>query len=198
MSIIIDPSPYAHVADVITSRRTVKAFTGRPIEHDTLTELIDLAIWAPNHRLTNPWRFAILEQPAIRRLGDFLASEPAIAAVPDPAKGRAKLAKLLERLPGLGALIQVTWIRNNDPSSDLEDHAAASAAVQNLLLGATAMGLASFWSTTPALGHPATLRWCGLDPDKQGFLGAIWLGYASDEPPPPPPRKPVDEVSHFV
>src|SRR3954462_3267518 len=112
------------VADCIRTRRTVKSFTGEAVPRARLEHWLELACWAPTHRLTQPWRFAVLAQPAIARLGAFLQAEPAIAAVPDPAKGAAKLAKLLERLPTLGALVQVTWIRAADPGIDLEEHAA--------------------------------------------------------------------------
>ncbi len=170
----------------IRSRRTVKAFTGAAIDRATLTQLLDLARWAPTHRLTQPWRFAVLDRPAIARLGTFLLATPAIAAVPDAAKGAAKLAKLLERLPTLGAMIQATWVRDADPERDHEEHAAAAAAVQNLLLGATALGLGSFWSTNPALGHAEVLHWTGADPAREGFIGSLWLGIAADVPPAPP------------
>ncbi len=163
----------------IRTRRTVKDFTGAALDRPTLDHLLELVRWAPTHRLTQPWRCAVLDQAAIRRLAAFMQGEPAIAAVPDPAKGAAKLAKLLERLPTLGALIQVTWVRDANPALDLEEHAAASAALQNLLLGATALGLGSFWSTNPALGHPKTLAWCGADPTREGFLGSLWLGVSA-------------------
>jgi nitroreductase len=178
----------ATIADCIRTRRTVKAFTGEAVPRAQLERWLELACWAPTHRLTQPWRFAVLDQPAIARLGGFLQGEPAIAAVPDPAKGAAKLAKLRERLPTLGALVQVGWKRDADPAIDLEEHAAASAAVQNLLLAAHADGWAAFWSTNPALGHPATLRWCGLDPASEGFVASLWLGRATPPLPPAPPR----------
>lgn len=174
------------VAHCIRTRRTVKAYTGEPVPRALLERWLDLACWAPTHRLTQPWRFAVLDRPAIVRLGDYLRSEPVIAAVPDPAKGAAKLAKLLGHLPTLGALVQVTWVRDADTVIDLEEHAAASAAVQNLLLAAHADGWAGFWSTNPALGHAKTLAWCGLDPAAQGFLGSIWLGRPSQIPNAPP------------
>ncbi len=174
----------------IRTRRTGKDFTGAAIARPVLEHLLELAHLAPTHRLTQPWRFAVLDQPAIARLEQFLVATPAIAAVPDPAKGAAKLAKLRERLPTLGALISVTWVRDPNPEIDLEEHAAASAAVQNLLLGATALGLGSFWSTNPALGHPETLRWTGADPAREGFLGSLWLGISSSTPV-APPRAPL-------
>jgi len=180
----------------IRSRRTVKDFTGVPVSRAVLNELCELAAWAPTHRMTQPWRFAVLDQPAIARLGVYMQATPAIAAVPDPAKGAAKLAKLVERLPSLGALIQVTWVRDADPAINLEEHAAASAAVQNLLLAATAAGLGSFWSTNPALSHPLTQAWCGSDPASEDFLGSLWLGTAAAQPP-APTRRPITSFVRY-
>ena len=109
----------------------------------------------------------------------------------------AKLGKLFDRLPQAGALIQVAWVRDADPAIDLEDHAAVSAAVEHILLGAQAQGLASYWATTAALGHPATLAWCGFDPAREAHLGCIWLGTAAESPP-APPRRPLSQVARFL
>lgn len=185
------------VERVMVGRRTVKSFTGAAVDRATLDRLLTLALWAPNHRLHQPWRFAVLDRAAITRLSDFLRGEPAIAAWPDPAKAQAKLSKLFERLPQAGALIQVTWVRDADPAIDLEDHAATAAAVEHILLGAAAAGLAGYWSTTAALAHPATLRWCGFDPARETHLGCLWLGTAA-ETPPIPLRRPLAEVARFL
>lgn len=190
-------SDIAVVERVIAARRTVKAFTGAAVERATIERLLALAAWAPNHRMHQPWRFAVLDQPAIARLGAFLRGEPAIAAWPDPAKAQAKLGKLLDRLPQAGALIQVCWVRHADPAIDLEDHAAAAAAVEHILLGAQALGLAGYWATTAALAHPATLRWCGFDPQREAHLGCLWIGVAAEHPA-PPARRPLAEVARFL
>lgn len=185
------------VADCIRTRRTVKDYTGEAVPRTLLERWLELACWAPTHRLTQPWRFAVLEQPAIVRLSEFLRGEPVIAAVPDPAKGAAKLAKLLDRLPTLGAMIQVTWVRDANPAIDLEEHAAAAAAVQNLLLALHADGWAGFWSTNPALGHERTMTWCGLDPRTQGFIGSVWIGRGARVPE-APPRVPSSQRIQWV
>lgn len=185
------------VRTAIRSRRTVKAFAGAPLDRARVEALVEAACWAPTHRCAQPWRFRLLDREGIARLAAFLRATPAIAAVPDPAKGAAKLAKLLDRLDGVGAVVMAGWERAADPAIDLEDHAAAAAAVQNLLLAAQADALGSFWSTNPALSHPLTLAWCGLDPARHGFLGAIWLGVA-DEQPDAPPRRPLAAVAGWV
>ncbi|MBA3709786.1 MAG: nitroreductase family protein [Planctomycetes bacterium] len=185
------------VSRAIHARRTHKAFTGAAVDRATVELILENARWAPNHRLSQPWRFHALDQAAIRRLMAFLVATPGIAAVPDPAKGSAKLAKLLDRLPSAGALVQVTWVRASDPRIDLEDHAAVAAAIQNALLAATALGIATYWSTSAALVHPDTLRWCGVDTATQGAIGCIWLGHAK-EVPPIPPRRGLNEVLYWV
>ncbi len=197
MALTIRPSPFGVVSEVVCERRTRKTFTGSAIARATIEQLLELARWAPTHRMHQPWRFVVLDQPAIRRLTAFLIATPTVASTPDPQKAQAKLAKLLDRLPSAGALVQTTWVRHPDLAIDLEDHAAAAAAVQNLLLGATALGVASYWSTTAALAHPDTLRWCGIDPAREGHLGCIWLGESVDEVP-VPPRKPLVEIARFL
>lgn len=185
------------VATAIRARRTVKDFTGAALPRADVERLLDLANQAPTHRLTQPWRFYALDQAGIVRLAAHLLAEPAIAAVPDPAKGAAKLATLLKRLPTLGAMVLVTWVRDPAPAIDLEDHAAASAAVQNLLLAATAADIGSFWSTNPALSHPLTAAWCGADPARETTLAVVWLGRSAAMPP-APPRKPLAERLRWV
>jgi nitroreductase len=184
----------ADTATLIRSRRTHKDFGGAPIDRAVLDGILELARWAPTHRLTQPWRFYVLDMPAIKRLMEFLRSQPQIAAVPDPEKGAAKMTKLLSRLPTVGALVQATWVRHAKPDIDGEDRAAAAAAIQNILLSATAAGLATYWSTNPALVHPDTLRWCGIDQETEGSLGCLWLGSYVNTPPTPPRHQIADYV----
>ncbi len=56
------------VDEAIRSRRTHKAYRPEPVDRETLDELLDLARWAPNHHLTNPWRFRVLGPGALERL----------------------------------------------------------------------------------------------------------------------------------
>lgn len=162
----------------IRSRRTVKAFTGQALDRAQVEALLELATWAPNHRRSQPWRFHACDQTATRALGERLATDPALATVLEPRKA----AKIRDLLHGAGALILVTWVRHPDPVIDREDLAATAAAVQNLLVAATAAGLGSFWSTNPGLAHVSVLGGCGIPIAQLGFVGAIILGYAAESP----------------
>jgi nitroreductase len=183
-------------ATLMRARRTVKAFTGQPIDRRTIESLLELALWAPTHRMTEPWRFYALDQPAVAALGRYLRGEPAICDAPDRGKAAASLAKLMERLPGAGAMVLVTWMRDPNPALDLEEHAAAAAAVQNLLLAATAAQLGTYWSTSGPFMHPLTARWCGAGM-QEGVLGMIWFGHPAVKPP-VPARRPLTERLRWV
>src|SRR3954453_13689151 len=67
----------------IRGRRTHKAYGREPVDRATLEELFDLARWAPNHHLTNPWRFRVLGPAALARLKE--AAGPEAAAKRDRA-----------------------------------------------------------------------------------------------------------------
>ena len=111
------------VEEAIRERRTHKVFGTEPVDRAALDELLELARWAPNHHLTNPWRFRVLGPESLARLKE--------AAGPDAA-GK------LDRAP---TLVAATVLRHEDPVQDEEDLCAAACAAYAILLGAHARGL---------------------------------------------------------
>ena len=148
-----------HVAEAIRSRRTIKAYAPEPLAREVLDELFDLARWAPNHHLTQPWRFRVLGSGALGRLKR--------AAGPEAA------AKL-DRAP---TLIVSTAKLSGDPVQDEEDLHATACATYIVLLGAHARGLAGYWRTPEVLRRPEGRAACGLSDDER-FVGLIHLGEA--------------------
>ena len=127
---------------------------------DVIAELCGLATWAPNHKKTWPWRFAVFTGEGRSRLGDTMADEMERVDFGDDVK-RAKTRTKYLRTPV--TLVVGCAPHDNEMLHD-ENRDAVAAGIQNLLLGATALGLASFWST-PALTQPApVLELCGFDP----------------------------------
>src|SRR5581483_11126267 len=121
------------VEAAIRTRRTHKQYGPRPLDEETVRGLVELARWAPNHKLTNPWRFRLLG-PETRERVDALLPEQEVAK--------------LRRAP---TLLLVTTAPSDDPVLAREDVQATAAAVYALLLGATARGLASYWRTPACL-----------------------------------------------
>jgi nitroreductase len=147
----------------VRTRRTHKAFAPEPIDRDTLAELLDLARWAPNHHLTNPWRFRVLGPGALERLKT--------AAGPEAA------AKL-DRAPTLVVASYVT--SPDDPVQDEEDLCAAACAAYVVLLAAHGRGLAGYWRTPAVLREAAGRAAVGL-PAGERALGLLHLGRPRQE-----------------
>lgn len=158
----------------IRTRRTHKAFGPDPVPDDVLDELLELARWAPNHHVTNPWRFRIVgphARAALKR-----------AAGPD---GAAKL----DRAP---TLVVATCVRSEDPVTDEEDLCATACAVYAVLLAAHARGFAGYWRTPGVLRTPAGRAAVGIGEDER-FVALIHLGPGRQERE-PPERAPADQV----
>ena len=87
--------------DAIRGRRTHKAYGSEPVDRATLEELFELARWAPNHHLTNPWRFRVLGPQALARLKDAAGPEAAAQARPRADPDR-RLGRAVRGGPGAG------------------------------------------------------------------------------------------------
>jgi len=166
------------VEQAIRERRTHKAFFPEPVPRAELEELLELARWAPNHHLTNPWRFRVLGPAALDRLK--------AAAGPEAA------AKL-DRAP---TLVAATVVRSEDPVRDEEDLCAAACATYAILLGAHARGLAGYWRTPGVLRTEAGRAALGIGPDER-FVALIHLGRARQGKE-APERAPARDVVSFL
>jgi nitroreductase len=162
------------VETAIRARRTHKQYGPDPVDEEVVRELVELARWAPNHKLTNPWRFRLLG-PETRARVDELVSEQEVAK--------------LRRAP---TLVLVTAVPSDDPVLATEDVQATAAAVYALLLAATARGLASYWRTPACLDEPAVRAALGLA-DREVIVSLVHLGDPASDPP-PKERAPVDDV----
>ena len=148
----------------------------REVPLDLITELCGLATWAPNHKKTWPWRFAVFTGAGRAHLGDTMADEMERVAFGDDVK-RAKTRVKYLRTP---AILVVGCAPDVNAMLHAENRDAVAAGIQNALLGATTLGLASFWST-PALTQPeSVLDLCGFEPDDR-LVGIIYLGWATQD-----------------
>lgn len=181
---------FEHLADLVRTRRTsMLVEPDREVPADVVESLCDLAIWAPNHKRTWPWRFALFTGDGRARLGATMADEMERAGFGDDAK-RAKTRTKYLRTP---ATLVVGCAPHDNEMLHAENRDAVAAGIQNLLLGATALGLASFWSSPALEQPPAVLGLCGFEPDDR-IVGIIYLGWAAQ--PCPVPERPGARVIH--
>jgi nitroreductase len=166
------------VEEAIRTRRTHKAYRGEPVDRGVVAELLDLARWAPNHNLTNPWRFRVVGPDALERLKE--------AAGPESA-GK------LDRAP---TLVVVSCVQSEDEVQNEEDLHAAGVAAYIVLLAAHARGLAGYWRTPDVLRTPEGRAAVGLT-ENERFVGLIHLGDPVQEQS-PPERAPFEQVVEFL
>lgn len=141
-------------------------------EH-VVRSLCELAAWAPNHKRTWPWKFALFTAQGRARLGEAMVTDMIDADVGDEAK-RTKTAGKYLRTP---ATLVVGCAAHDNEMLHVENRDAVAAGIQNLLLGATTLGLASFWSTPAITSPPTVLDLCGFEPDDR-IAGIVYLGWA--------------------
>ncbi len=115
-------SPSTGVLDVIRSRRSVPRLKPDPVPHELITQLIDAAVWAPNHKLTEPWKFYVLEGASKRRFAetrrDFRRTQ---LPNPDAAEVQPALEKVYRDTAETPVIIVVTSHVADDPEQREED-----------------------------------------------------------------------------
>jgi nitroreductase len=166
------------ITEAIRTRRTHKAFKPEPVEAAVLDELLELARWAPNHNLTNPWRFRVVGPRTLERLKR--------AAGPEAA-GK------LERAP---TLVVCSCALEGDRIRDEEDLHATACAAYIVLLAAHGRGLAGYWRTPAVMRTPAGRAAVGLGDDER-FVSLIHLGHPVQGKE-PPERAAVGDVVTYL
>jgi nitroreductase len=163
------------LSELVRARRTTKVFGSEPLDRRTIEDLLELARWAPNHHLTNPWRFSVLGPQALTRLKQAAGAQ-------DAAK--------LDRAPTLIAVGAAQGA--GDAVQDEEDLLAAGCAAFLVLLGAQERGLASYWRT-PAVLRTDAGRAALRVPDDVRLIGLLHLGLRRQDQP-APERAPLADV----
>jgi nitroreductase len=162
------------------TRRTVKPGQmdkAGDVPDAVLRDILEDAIWAPTHGLTQPWRFHVFVGAARERLAEGL--ESLYDRVTPPTERREdKRSKLRANVLTAPVIIAVAArIDPAGPITELDEIAATSCAVQNILLSAHQRGLGSFWATSPVACTVEFAKWLGLDASHR-CLGLVYVGHA--------------------
>ena len=152
--------------EAIRTRRTHKAYRPEPVGAAILDELFELANWAPNHHLTQPWRFRIVGPATLERL---------------KAAAGQEAASKLDRAPTLVACSAVSC---GDERTDEEDLLATACAAYIVLLAAHGRGLAGYWRTPGVLWTDAGREALAI-PATERLVGLLHLGRPIQEQRPP-------------
>ena len=186
------PETGVSVYEAIHNRRMNNDFSDAVPDRDALRRMLDAAVWAPNHRLTNPWRFYVLEKGGEKRAQVAqLAYDNLFARSGNEEHADGSRQRVLDA----PALIYVYSVPADSEEMTQENYAAACCAVQNLLLAAVAEGLAGDWSTGNVVRHPQLAETLGAESDWT-MVGALFIGQPSR--PSASVRAPADEVTAWL
>lgn len=167
------------VSEAIATRQSVNRVKQDAVPRESLEQILDSAVHAPNHKITEPWRFHVFTGKgrgdlarARAKLAEIMADEE--GEEPDLAAGRvSRERKKAFRAP---AVIAVISRAGRDEVETLENYAACSAAIQNMQLTAHALGLASIWRTGPVAYYPFMRDFLGLE-DGDKIAAYLYVGY---------------------
>ena len=183
---------------IITGRRSIKpaVFNGKKIADHQIRQLLDLANWAPTHGFTEPWRFIVYSGEAVQQFSHRHAGLYRQGTTPEKFNA-GKYEKQKHNGDNASHLILVYMQRgDNSNITVLEEICATAAAVQNILLGAEALGIAVLWSTGGMVMHSLMKTSLGLR-EEDIIIGQLFLGY-TDEPSKPGRRVPVETKTTWI
>jgi nitroreductase len=176
--------------EVLRSRRTVGVYQPGCPPREMIFAALDLAVWAPNHRKTEPWRFTLLGPNAVREI--VALNSELVAAKKGPELAEKK-RRQWSAVPGW---LLATCIKSANLEEHEEDYAACCCAVQNLMLALWSRGIGSKWSTGSVTQHPRFAEIAKFDAATERIVGLIWYGYPDILP--EQSRRPVADVLREV
>ena len=171
--------------DAIQRRTSVRRFRPDLVPRETLARLLECAVRAPNHKLTEPWRFAVVTGPARGRYSD-----------PESDEARAAADKVRRETEETPAFVVVMCAQHPDDRIREEDYAAAMMATENLMIAAESLGLGTYLKTGGIMQDPDLAALVGLEP---GFrvVGVVSVGYPV-EAEAPRRRRPAEALTRWV
>ena len=178
------PSTPVSVYDAIFRRRHVKEFTTDEVSREKLERLFSAAVWAPNHRLTEPTRFfAVRKDSPMRTKIAEIAWQSAYDGVTNPNTEQKQRSAddLRDRVVTAPAMVYVYSVKGLVEEITRENYAASCIAVHNMALAAVAEGLSLGWSTGRLTKLPGLADILGANEDWM-MVGVVFIGKAAEEP----------------
>jgi len=181
----------------INKRTSVRHFRSEPVPRHVVERLLECAVRAPNHKLTEPWRFAVLAGPARDQYAEIRARHR-LNRYADPATPEAQAGADKVRRESLETPVYIVTMAAVNPDEIIreEDYAATMMAVANLMIAAESLGLGTFLKSGGVMQDPELLELSRV-PDKYRIVALVSLGYPAEQAA-PRRRKPAAELTRWV
>lgn len=169
------------IPEIIQDRRSIRRFTDRQVSRHEIETLLDAAVLAPNHRLTQPWRFYVLG-PESRYAYGLAVGERKARKVPDPEAGRTLRDTVAVEHRDLPCMIALAVLQSDNPESREEDYAAAMMAVANIALTAVSLRLGTHIKTGGVMSDAAARAAAGVG-EGERIVAIVNVGEPAELPP---------------
>lgn len=176
-------SPIVMPVDVaIRMRRSVTRMKPDPVPLKAIERMLDAAVWAPNHHLTQPWEFVVLVGDARRRLAEIRREfRRRLFKNPGALEVQPALQKVYNDTLATPVIVAVTTSAPDDPDLRDDDYGATMCAIQNMMLVATGLGLGTYLRTGGLIHFPPLREFLGVPEDRR-IAGIVYVGYADHIP----------------
>ena len=168
-----------NIIEAIKTRRTIYDFLPDRVPDPLLSQILETGIYAPNHKLTEPWRFTVIGRMTQSAIAEIHASAECAALAPEQAA--AKKQQLIDKLMAKPTIVVASCVKSEDPQRQIEDLLAVGCAIQNIQLAAWANGVGCQWGTGKITRSPEVIEQLGIA-DNSIVVGFIYLGYPTDIP----------------
>lgn len=189
--------------DLIRARRTTYKFLSKDthsVSQTAIKNCLEAAIWAPNHKLTQPWRFWELGPQAQQVFAEIYAENRAQKKAKNCPEQKSKCYQdALQKFMNIPKVILIGQTLHRDKIIQKEDYAACACAVQNFQLMAWQQNYGVQWSTGPIIDDSRSYQFLKIDSQTTQLIGALYMGQPDpDNLPKAPKRKPVEGISESL
>ncbi|MEX2526722.1 MAG: nitroreductase [Gemmatimonadota bacterium] len=164
----------------ISARRSVKVFAPEPVTREQISTLLETVVAAPNHRMTEPWRFVVVGPEARETYASIVADRKA-AKCDDEAQAELVRQKAVANATSIPWTIAVIQLLAQDSAVREEDYATVYMGIQNLLLAAVAMGLGTHVKTGGIMDDPRIRTLLGMEGDER-IVALVQVGFPEAVP----------------
>lgn len=177
------------ILELIKGRRTIHSYTKGQVPYEVIQSSIEAATYAPNHKLTFPWRFILIGQNTRKKLLELSLN----LKMKKEALSEVKKKAIENKFNEPASLIVVGIKKSESTLQEEEDYASLACGLQNMFLYLWEKGFGSKWSTGEATRDRKTYEILDLDPSQFKLCGFIWVGVA-DKVPTKPERPPLSKL----
>jgi len=183
---------------LMRSRRSTKPrlFNGNKIDDKIIWQILENSNWAPNHGLTQPWRYKVFTGLGLNKLADFQADLYQKITSEEKLKPE-KFARMKTNILQSSHVVIICMERQkSEKILEIEEIEAVACSVQNMALTAAAYDICSFWGSGGVTYTEELKEFLGLG-EKDKCLGYLYLGY-SDNPATKSRRDPIKDKVEWI